>query len=406
MAFRLLQEGYHLATATYPLRAGGRDYPRGTLLARVERNPASLHERVTTLAKELGVTLTTADTAYVDSGSVGPGSEDVISLRVPKVALIAGDPTAQTSYAEISYLLGKDMGVEYVPMSIAAFRKTRMADFNVLILPDGNAEGYAKEFDKEGVAKLKDWCEDGGTLICVGGAAGFAADKKVDLSGSRVVGAEMLARQDDDKEDDSKDEESAPGKPPAEKDHQPEGQKAVPADPKPDQDKKNEAKAADEPVPAKEAVDQPKDGQPPAKTASKSKAFDRREIPLAVPGATFRATLNRNHFLTYGYEADTLPVLVDTDQFLTLTRRGANVVTFPAAEHGAGSSPLRLAGFVWPDNTERLIRNTAAVVEEPVGDGHVILTANGPGFRMLWRASTRLWLNGLLYAPAMRGDEK
>ena len=50
-------------------------------------------------------------------------------------------------------------------------------------------------------------------------------------------------------------------------------------------------------------------------------------------------------------------------------------------------------------------RGTAAVIEEPLGDGHVILTANGPSFRMLWRASTRLWLNGLLYAPAFGGDD-
>ena len=404
MAFRLLQEGYHLAAATYPLRAGGRDYPRGTLLARVERNPASLHDRVTTLAKELGVNVTTADTAYVDKGSVGPGSEDVISLQVPKVALIAGDAVAQTSYGEISYLLGKDMGVEFVPMSIDAFRKTRMADFNVLILPDGNPKQYAKAFDKEGVEKLKDWCGDGGTLICVGGAAGFAADKKVDLTGSRVVGAEMLAREDDDKDDD-KTEEAAPGKPPAEKEDQPEGKKAVPAVPL-DPDKKDAAKQADEPVAAKELPDKSPAEKTPAKAGSKGNAFDRREIPLAVPGATFRATLNRNHFLTYGYESDTLPVLVDTDQFFTLTRRGANVLTFPAAgEHEANPPPLRLAGFEWPDNTERLIRGTAAVVEEPLGDGHVILSANGPSFRMLWRASTRLWLNGLLYAPAMRGGD-
>ena len=86
MAFRLLQEGYRLATSTEPLRAGGRDYPRGTLLARVERNPASLHERVAALAKEFGVVVTTADTAYVDKGNVGPGSEEVVSLKVPKVA--------------------------------------------------------------------------------------------------------------------------------------------------------------------------------------------------------------------------------------------------------------------------------------------------------------------------------
>ena len=118
-----------------------------------------------------------------------------------------------------------------------------------------------------------------------------------------------------------------------------------------------------------------------------------------MPGAIFRAAVNRDHFLTYGYERDALPVLVDTDQFLTPTRRGANVVTFPA-----DGPVLRLAGFAWPDNTERLLRGTAAVIEEPLGDGHVILSAEGPSYRLLWRTSTRLWLNGVLYAPAMRGE--
>ena len=405
LAFALLQEGYHLATSTEPLRAGGRPYPRGTLLARVERNPASLHGRITTLAKAFGVPVSTADTAYVDAGNVGPGSEEVISLKVPKVALIAGDETAQTSYAEISYLLGKDMGLEFVPMTVEAFRKTRMADFNVLILPDGNAKDYAEAFAKEGVEKLKGWCQDGGTLICVGGAAGFAADKKVDLTGSRVVGADVLAKQDDDKETD-KDEDSAAGKPPVEKDEKPEGVKAVPVDKETDKDKKANPNPDDAADPEKETLAKPVAEPAQEKAVPKKAGFDRRKIPLAVPGATFLATVNRNHFLSYGYESDTLPVLVDTDQFLTLTKRGANVLSFPAAADGTPNPPsLRLAGFAWPDNTERLIRNTAAVIEEPLGDGHVILSANGPSYRLFWRASTRLWLNGLLYAPALHGDQ-
>ncbi len=411
MAFKLLQEGYHLATCTEPMRAGGRDYPRGTLLARVERNPATLHARVTDLARSFGVPVSTADTAYVDQGNVGPGSEEVVSLKVPKVALIAGDAAAQTSYAEISYLLGKDMGVEFVPMSVDAFKKTRMADFNVLILPDGSAKAYGREFDKDGVDKLKDWCKDGGTLICVGGAAGFAADKKVDLTGARVVGAATLALEDKDEPEpgdadadgkaDKKDEDAASGKPPADKDHQPEGKKATPVDKGGDKDKPSEdAKPDGKPTDAGgdkgdkgDKQDKPKKGE-----------FDRRKIPLAVPGAIFRATVNRDHFLTYGYDQDTLPVLVDTDQFLTLTRRGANVLTFPAA--GADKNPpsLRLAGYIWPDNTDRLIRGTASVIEEPLGDGHVILTADGPSYRLLWRATTRLWLNGVLYAPSISGE--
>ncbi len=404
LAFKLLQEGYHLATSTEPMRAGGKDYPRGTLLARVERNPATLHARITDLARDFAVSVSTADTAYVDKGNVGPGSEEVISLKAPKVALIAGDAVAQTSYAEISYLLGKDMGVEFVPMSVDAFKKTRMADFNVLIMPDGSAKAYGAEFDKDGVDKLKDWCKDGGTLICVGGAAGFAADKKVDLTGSRVVGASTLALEDKDDADDdasddkadSKDEDAASGKPPADKDHKAEGKKAVPVDKggdkdKPAEDAKPDGKPSDDEGGDKK--DKPKKGQ-----------FDRRKIPLAVPGAIFRGTVNRDHFLTYGYERDTLPVLVDTDQFLTLTKRGANVLTFPTGDDKKALS-LRLAGYIWPDNTDRLIRGTAAVIEEPLGEGHVILSANGPSYRLLWRSTTRLWLNGLLYAPSISGGD-
>ena len=395
MAFRLLQEGYRLAASTEPMRAGGTDYPRGTLLARVERNPAGLHERIAALAKECGVVVTAADTAYVDKGNVGPGSEEVVSLQVPKVALIAGDQAAQTSYAEISYLLGKDMGVEFVPMSVEAFKGTRMADFNVLILPDGSAKRYAAAFGKDGVEKLTDWCKEGGTLVCVGGAAGFAADKKVNLTGARVVGADTLAKQDDDTDDDKDQDKEKPAAKGDDKDEKAEGKKAAPPSKATDPDKKSEA---DEPP--------RKPGDETAKEDAKPKpgGFDRSKIPLAVPGAIFRATVNRDHFLTYGYERDTLPVLVDTDQFFTPTRRGANILTFPAADGNPNPPSLRLAGFEWPDNTERLLRGTAAMIEEPLGDGHVILTSDGPSFRMFWRATTRLWLNSLLYAPAMHGE--
>ena len=407
LAFKLLQEGYHVATSTYPLRADGKDFPRGTLLARIERNPASLHSRIRELAAQDGVELATADTAFVDKGEVGPGSEEVVSLKVPKVALIAGDEASQTSYAEISYLLGKDMGVEFVPLSVDAFKNTRMADFNVLILPDGSAKRYADSFDKDGVDKLKAWVKDGGTLVCVGGAAGFAASKKANLSGSRVVGADLLAKEDEDPdgEDKPKAQDTAATDPAAQKDEKPEGRKVATVDKKPDLGKQDET-AEDDAAKDKEAPDKKPDGKNDKADDAKKNGFDRRKIPLAVPGSIFQATLNRDHFLTYGYERDTLPVLVDTDQFLTLTKRGANVVSFPAAPKDKPNlPPLRLAGFEWSDNTERLLRGTATVVEEPLGDGHVILTSNGPSFRLLWRASTRLWLNALLYAPALHGEE-
>jgi hypothetical protein len=62
---------------------------------------------------------------------------------------------------------------------------------------------------------------------------------------------------------------------------------------------------------------------------------------------------------------------------------------------------LRLAGFVWPGNTERLLRGTAYVIEEHAGRGHVILFAEDPSFRGIWRTTVRLFFNALLFPSAM-----
>ena len=343
-------------------------------MARAERNPASLYERIKQLAGDYGVIVTGVDTAFPDRGPVGVGSESIVSLKVPKVAVIAGDETSQTSYAEITYLLGHEYGVEFVPLTVEAFKNTPFGGFNVLILPDGRAKQYRDAFDKDGVEKLKDWCKDGGTLICVGGAAGFAADKKVNLTGSRVVAADLMAKADEADEKGSDDEVRR-------------HRQAAHRQGRPGRRQKTRAAGIRRAGAVRQSVTQGRSGRrknPPGKEKSANpgptgdtaatkpivKGFDRRKIPLPVPGAILRAQLNLDHFLTYGYDQPTLPVLVDTDQFLTPTKRGANVVTFPAAPaDGKDAPPLRLSGFVWPDNTERLIRGTAAVVEEPLGDG-------------------------------------
>ena len=61
--------------------------------------------------------------------------------------------------------------------------------------------------------------------------------------------------------------------------------------------------------------------------------------------------------------------------------------------------PLRLSGFIWPNNTERLLRGTAYVIEEPTGRGHVVLFAEDPNFRAIFRSTTRLFFNSFLFQP-------
>ena len=117
-------------------------------------------------------------------------------------------------------------------------------------------------------------------------------------------------------------------------------------------------------------------------------------VPEAVPGAIFRATVDRTTPLTYGYEEATLPVLVDSGYFFRPSKEGTNAVVFSSDER----QPLHVAGFIWP-TTERLLRGTAYVMDEPTGRGHVVLFAEDPNFRAIWRSTTRLFFNSFLFQP-------
>jgi hypothetical protein len=120
-----------------------------------------------------------------------------------------------------------------------------------------------------------------------------------------------------------------------------------------------------------------------------------RDRPEWLPGSIFRATLDRTQWLTLGYEQDQLPVYLDGSTFWKPSRKGANPVAFTA-------DSLTLAGFTWPDNTERLLKGTAWAVVENQGDGRVVLFLGDPLFRAFWRGTARLITNAILIGPRRR----
>jgi hypothetical protein len=120
-------------------------------------------------------------------------------------------------------------------------------------------------------------------------------------------------------------------------------------------------------------------------------------LPAELPGSHFDVVLDRTHWLTNGYERPRITVMLEGGTFFKLSKDGANVGVFPS------TGPLHRAGWAWPENTERLLRGTAFLIEEPIGRGHVVLFANDPMFRAWWRALDRLVLNAVLLGPGMGG---
>jgi hypothetical protein len=389
LVFRLLREGFKLAVSTKTLNAGGRDWPRGTVVARVSRNPETLHDRIAALARETGVDVTAAGTGFPDAGETGVGSETVVSLRRPKIIVAADDPVSTTGYGAMWWTFDR-MGVDFTPMTIDAIKNTKLDNYNVIILPDGSAGGYFSRFGKGGVEALRGWVERGGTLVLVKGAAVFGALKDVNFTSARLVGSD---------EDDQKPD--AGGGAPAQTTPTPTPQDAAGANTSPQASAQprgrrqtQAATSTPEQQEVSSAQTEKMEGAPPDLPPIASPSARPGRVPEAVPGAIMRATLDRRAPLTYGYEQETLPVLVSSAYFFRPSKEGTNAVVFS----GEGDRPLHVAGFIWP-TTESLLRGTSYVIDEPTGRGHVVLFAEDPNFRAIWRSTTRLFFNSFLFQP-------
>jgi hypothetical protein len=394
LAYQLQREGFRIAVATRTLNAGGRDWPRGTMVARVSRNPDTLHDAIARLASATGTEVMAVNSAFNETGETGVGSENVISLKTPRIIVAADDPVDQTSYGAMWWLFDR-YGVQFTPMTIASIKRAELDRYNVIILPDGSPERYNAAFGKSGIETLRGWCERGGTLVCIKGAAVFAALKDVHLTSSRLVGSD---------EDDQKDEKTEEG-----------GARLLSQTPTTDTgaSPKVEATTAatkrgrrnSQQTPTQTATDQRREeadqtekmeGAPPILPPIASPSSRPGRVPEAVPGAILRATVDRTTYLTFGYEDASLPVLVSSGYFFRPSKEGTNAVVFDEDDN----QPLRLSGFVWPDNTERLLRGTAYVIEEPTARGHVVLFAEDPNYRGIWRTATRLFFNSFLFPSA------
>ena len=377
MAMRLLQQGYRVGVATRKLNAAGRNWNPGTFVVRMTRNADSAHDAVAKLANELGVSVTAANTSFATEGDTGVGGEAVTALQAPKIAVAADEAVDQTSFGSIWWMLDK-YGIKFTPMTVNSIRSGGLKGFNVLILPDGAPGRYMSQFGSAGVSTLKNFVSDGGTVVTVRGASVFAALKDVALTTSKLVGS-------------SDDEEK--GKTPADESSQPKAQPSPAPTPKPGA--RREAAEA-QPDPPVELKTDKADRIAPALPAIASPSANANKVPEALPGSIMRATVDRTTYLTYGLNQDELPVLLASGYFFRYSKEGTNALVFAPRP----ARPLTISGFVWEGNTERLLAGTAYLIDEPTGSGHVILFAEEPYFRGIFRSMTRPFLNSILFTGA------
>ncbi|MCS6860214.1 MAG: M14 family metallopeptidase [Abditibacteriales bacterium] len=264
---RLAQDGYRVHVAQKAFTVNGRKFERGTLVIKVRGNKEDLRERLSGVPHLFGV-----DGAWTEDG-VSLGSNHVSYVTPPKIAVLYDVPAFSLSYGWLAYLLEQRYQVTFTPVRESVLRDADLKDYNVIVLPSGSPQVYARFFGEAEAKRLKDWVHNGGTLITFKGATVWAARKEIALTTCRHVNDLRKLKVED-------------------------------ADERDDEDGKKKKK--DEFIPHEHRPDH-------------------------VPGAVLRVKLDTYHFLTFGC-GETANVMVDSDHLFTPSREGWNVATFVEEE--------------------------------------------------------------------------
>ncbi len=337
LAMALMRDGVRVGASLETLRVDGQSWPRGTFVIRVGRNDATVHDKVAALAREMGVAVTAATSGFPDSGQFGVGSSAVVPLHAPRILLAGGDGVSQTGFGDAWFYLEREMQLPVVPIELSALSRVDLNDYNILVIPEGNAGAMWRSV-QPAAERLKGWVREGGTVIAWGGGAQLLARKELDLAAIRGVGEP---------------EEGATAKP------------TPPAD---------------------------TTLSPSARPGTPIVSPTASDRPESVPGLIARATLDQTHWITIGYPQPQLAVPINGSWFMMPSRRGDNVAVL-------GPRDNVVSGHTWPGNTERFLANTAWASVESHGRGTAVVFAQNPLFRAFWRGPAGMVNNALLFGP-------
>ncbi|MDH3528419.1 MAG: hypothetical protein OEQ28_02535, partial [Acidobacteriota bacterium] len=303
LAAKLLQNGFRVAITLLPTTVGGVKLDKGTYIARVKRNPESLPGEIVRYGSAYGTNVVSLNTSWGDGG-ISLGSKYVRDLKEPRIMVATKQPTQAVTFGSVYSVLDQRFDRDFSAVRTNMISRADLSRYNVIVLPDGSPNGYREALGKRGIDRLRNWIEEGGTLVALKGGAAFTTLEEV-----RFTDVEMITNQ------------------------------------------------------------------------------EGGETPIEpIPGSLFKALVNNDQYLALGYRPE-IAVQFRGDYHLSLSKRGANVVTYKPDGH--------IMGHVW-DSTMANLGGKLYMADVPVGRGHVVLFADDPTFRAYWNGLDRLFIGSMI----------
>lgn len=176
--FDLMAAGYRVKIGPEPMKVGELELPANTAFILAMPNDKA---KFAELAGTPG--LIPLPTQYPARERYGPGSENMLDLRgAPKVGVVFGSADNPTSYNGIWFAMEQELKIPFVPMTWNQFNSAKLDSYSCLILPSGRYPAVPE--------RLKQWVQDGGCLVILGGRFGVGSLVTMDsVSTPSVPGA-------------------------------------------------------------------------------------------------------------------------------------------------------------------------------------------------------------------------
>jgi len=331
-----LQAGITVRSMDKPFTHAGRRWPSGTLVVARAGNPADLTTQMVAWAATTGAEVVGARDSWVSDGP-SFGSSDAFLIRAPRVALAWDSPADTTGSGAARYVIERELGYPVTVVRVDSLADGDLSRFQVIVLPEGR--NYQGRLGASGVTHLREWVENGGTLIGLGTATRLLTDPD----------SKMLAAR--------RETASAAG---------------------------DEARTDE--TPAGPIIRSQSDYESLIENTERG--------PDSVAGVLARAQLDPEHWLSAGV-APTVNVLVQGSDIYSPLKRGEgrNVALFGSADE------LLASGQLWAENRRQLAYKPAVMVGEQ-GRGLIIAFVQDPTFRGYMSGLEPLLANAIFHGPA------
>ncbi len=159
---QILSKGIRAKVGMKPFSLQNNKYDYGTILIPVQNqmlNAQELHAVLQNIASENHINITGVSTGLTEG--IDLGSNQFRTLSLPKIALFTGSGITPYDAGEVWHLMDQRYDIPITKITTEDFNKVDLSYYSHIILPN-TSRHY---FEKKEVEKLKNWVENGGTII-------------------------------------------------------------------------------------------------------------------------------------------------------------------------------------------------------------------------------------------------